>query len=738
LFAAQARRLGRRAGEGGVGEAVIGMKDGGRMTKDGERKKRRKTEDGGRRIKSPASVIRPPSSVVFGLELTSDFLSASRREWLVTNGLGGWASGTVSGANTRRYHGLFVPALQPPLGRAVLVSKLNDWATLEGQVFPLSSNEYGDGAINPHGYRHIETFRLDGLIPTWTFSLAEALLEKRVWMPHGQNTVFITYTLRRAQRPLSLEIWPMVTRRDVHAETHGAGWQPEVASVEGGAVVKIGDLEFRLLANRGAFTPAHEWHWNIKHRLETERGLPDREDQFAAGKFTADLAPGETFAFVASSEHPERTLSEASAKSKWQSKGPASLDWETSLTAERDRAQALIAQAETESEPEWIQQLVLAADQFIVQRGEGQTVIAGYHWFGDWGRDTMIALPGLTLATKRFDVAANLLRTFARYVSDGLLPNRFPDVGETPEYNTVDATLWYFHAIDQYLEASADRALVRELFPVLEEIVDWHLRGTRYHIHVDSKDGLLYAGEPGVQLTWMDAKVGDWVITPRIGKPVEINALWINALRVMDKLRRKLRRQAKQPYAELAAQAQKSFEKFWYAEGGYLYDVIEGSEGNDTSLRPNQLFAISLPYGPLAGKESQTRVYSIVDVCAEQLLTSYGLRSLSPRHPAYVGNYGGDQRQRDVAYHQGTVWAWLIGAFVEAHWRVYQDAEAARSFLTPFEHHLSDFGLGSIAEIFDGDAPFTPRGCIAQAWSVAEVLRIALELTTKTRSHEGH
>ncbi len=722
------------------------------MTVDGGRT----TEGGGRKAKSPASVVRLPSSVSFGRELTSDFTSASRREWLVTNGLGGWASGTVSGANTRRYHGLFVPALQPPLGRTVLVSKLNDWATLDGQVFPLSSNEYGDGAIDPHGYRHIETFRLDGLIPTWTFALAEALLEKRVWMPHGQNMVFVTYTLRRMHperseaqskgRSLTLEIWPMVTRRDAHVETHGGGWQPEVVSIEGGALVKIGDLEFRLLANRGAFIPVREWHWNIKHRVETERGLPDREDQFAAGKFTAELGPDETFVFVAGLEHPE--LVEGS---KQQSKGPVSLDWETSLAAEHARPQALIAQAKVRSKPDWIQQLVLAADQFIVrpstaastssasaQDARGQTVIAGYHWFGDWGRDTMIALPGLTLATKRFDVAANLLRTFARYVSDGLLPNRFPDVGETPEYNTVDATLWYFHAIDRYLEASADRALVRELFPVLEEIVDWHLRGTRYQIHVDLNDGLLYAGEPGVQLTWMDAKVGEWVVTPRIGKPVEINALWINALRVMDKLRRKLRQRAKQPYTALATQAQKSFEKFWYAEGGYLYDVIEGPEGNDTSLRPNQLFAISLPYGPLAGEESRMRAQSIVDICAEHLLTSHGLRSLSPRHPAYVGHYGGDQRERDAAYHQGTVWAWLIGAFVEAHWRVYQDAEAARSFLAPFEHHLSDFGLGSIAEIFDGDAPFTPRGCMAQAWSVAEVLRTAPEFTTKARSHEGH
>ncbi|MBF8284309.1 MAG: glycogen debranching protein, partial [Anaerolineales bacterium] len=466
--------------------------------------------------------------VHFGREITGDFASASRREWLVTNGLGGWASGTVSGANTRRYHGLFAPALKPPLGRTVLVSKFNERVEVGGQTFHLSSNEYGSGAIDPHGYRHIESFRLDGLIPTWTFAVGDALLEKRVWMACGRDTTFVTYTLRRATRPIALDVLAMVTRRDAHGETHGGDWLPNVIPIPKGAQVQAGEVEFRLLANRGQFNPVRDWHWDIKHRVEAERGLPDREDQFGAGIFTAELAPGETFALVATLEPNP------------------SLDWEAARAAERARAAELIARAGMQSEPEWIQQLVLAADQFVVNRGDpsaslragGKTIIAGYHWFGDWGRDTMIALPGLTLTTRRYDVAADVLRTFARFVSEGMLPNRFPDEGEQPEYNTVDATLWYFHAIDRYVDVSGDDDLARELFPILEDIVGWHVRGTRYRIHMDAADGLIDAGEPGVQLTWMDAKVGDWVVTPRIGKPVEINALWINALRAMGTLSR--------------------------------------------------------------------------------------------------------------------------------------------------------------------------------------------------------
>jgi predicted glycogen debranching enzyme len=378
--------------------------------------------------------------------------------------------------------------------------------------------------------------------------------------------------------------------------------------------------------------------------------------------------------------------------------------------------------------------LSLRADQFIVSRPTpddpgGKSIIAGYPWFGDWGRDTMISLPGLTLATGRPDVARSILRTFARFVDRGMLPNRFPDEGETPRvaYNTVDATLWYFEAIRAYHAATGDDDLVRELFPVLQDIIDWHQRGTRYNIHVDPNDGLLYAGEAGVQLTWMDAKVGDWVVTPRIGKPVEINALWYNALRIMADFSRLVTGESVPSdvsYTTLADRVRSSFARFWNEAGGYGYDVIDGPGGDDASLRPNQLFAVSLHHSPL----DADRQRAVVEVCARHLLTSHGLRSLAPNDPAYVGRYGGDQYQRDAAYHQGTVWGWLIGPFVSAHLRVYRDPALAQSYLAPLMHHLSDHGLGSISEIFDGDAPFAPRGCIAQAWSVAEVLRAWQEI----------
>jgi predicted glycogen debranching enzyme len=380
--------------------------------------------------------------------------------------------------------------------------------------------------------------------------------------------------------------------------------------------------------------------------------------------------------------------------------------------------------------PAWIEQLVLAADQFIVDRPlpdapNGKTIIAGYHWFGDWGRDTMISLPGLTIATGRPEIARSILLTFAKYVDNGMLPNRFPDAGEVPEYNTVDATLWYFEAIRSYYDATADDDLLEELFPVLADIIDWHCRGTRYNIHLDASDGLLYAGESGVQLTWMDAKVDDWVVTPRIGKPIEVNALWYCALRLIAKFARQLGK----PYTEYDAIADLTlakFPRFWNSDTGYCYDVLDSPDGDDPALRPNQIFAVSLPgigakgYTPLL---TPTQQREIVDTCGRQLLTSHGLRSLAPNHPQYQGHYGGNQLQRDGAYHQGTTWGWLLGSFVLAHLQVYGDRTQARQFLEPIGHHLQTHGLGTCSEIFDGDAPMTARGCIAQAWTVAEVLR---------------
>jgi predicted glycogen debranching enzyme len=393
------------------------------------------------------------------------------------------------------------------------------------------------------------------------------------------------------------------------------------------------------------------------------------------------------------------------------------------FAAERQRQQQVLAAARVGGEPEWVQRLALATDQFVVRRGaaNGRTVIAGYPWFGDWGRDTMIALPGLALTAGRPEVARNVLRTFGEFVSEGMLPNRFPDAGETPEYNTVDATLWYFHALDEYLAATGDRALLAELYPTLLAIVEAHVKGTRYGIHVDT-DGLLHAGEPGVQLTWMDAKVGDWVVTPRIGKPVEINALWYRALVAMESFAALQGDQlAERRFAQLAGNALRSFRRrYWSGEHGYLADVVDGPQGGaDFALRPNQIFAVSLDAGLLEREQAR----AVVDVCARELWTPVGLRSLASREPGYAARYRGGPHERDAVYHQGTVWSWLLGPFALAHFNAYGDAHTAAAFLEGIAPHLREACAGQISEIFDGDAPHRPEGCVAQAWSVAEVLR---------------
>jgi glycogen debranching enzyme len=682
--------------------------------------------------------------LTFGRDICGDLENSMRREWLVTNGTGSYACGTIAGANTRCYHGVLVAALQAPVARTLLVAKIDATAHLRGTPYQLDTNEWNDNTIDPHAYQWIESFQLDGSIPVWTFALAETQLIKRVWMVHGHDTTFVTYTHARGHDPIDLDLKVLVTYRDHHNETQG-DWMPGVTLQPDGTTVRVeafdGATPYFVKVARGKYTPIDHWYRHFKHRVETERGLDDVEDLYAAGTFRVTLRPGATIALVATTEE------DAAPES-------AALAWQVALDAEQKRERALIIQAGLEQQPDWIQQLGLAADQFIVDRQfsgleasagapsqsstpakasspavVGKTIIAGYHWFSDWGRDTMIALPGLCLTTKRYDVAQTILKTFAASVDQGMLPNRFPDQGEPlrAEYNTVDATLWYFHAIDAVAAATGDWALVRELYPVLHDIIAWHVKGTRYQIHVD-RDGLLYAGEPGVQLTWMDAKVDDWVVTPRIGKPVEINALWIHALRLMAKFAQHTgHANEATAYLSRAEQAIQSFQRrYWYSDGGYLYDVIDGPGGNDSSLRPNQLFTLSLEPDLLTPEAAR----SVIEVCAQQLLTSYGMRSLAPTHEDYEGLFTGDRYARDGAYHQGTVWSWLIGPFVEAHYNVYHDRDTALSYLRPFEHHLHDLCVGSISEVFYGDAPHLPRGCAAQAWSVAEVLRMWTKLTS--------
>jgi predicted glycogen debranching enzyme len=654
-----------------------------------------------------------PVTVDFGREICCSLDAAVEREWLVTNGIGGFASGTVAGLATRRYHGLLVAALAPPLGRTLLVAGLDETAQYDESEYELSTSRWVDGTVNPRGYVNLERFRLEGSCPIWTFACADARLEKRIFMHGGANTTFVEYSVLSSRGPLRLDLKAFVNYRDYHAATHAGDWQMQVDRVEQGlrVVAFAGAKPFYILSSAAAVELTHVWYQNFDLAAERERGLDDREDHLHVGTFRFELRESESVTVVCTDEpgcelsgdasHELNLAHQEDLLELWASAGPPS---------RRDA-------------PPWIRQLVLAADQFIVSRPlpdepDACSVIAGYPWFGDWGRDTMVALPGLTLATGRPDQARRILRTFARFVDGGMLPNVFPDASSKPAYNTVDAVLWYFEAIRQYFGATRDQELLRELFPILAEIVDWHQRGTRFGIRVDPEDGLLQAGEAGVQLTWMDAKVGEWVVTPRIGKAIEVNALWLNALVSMAGFA-KVVGWPTETYEFLAGRVRRSFQRFWNPSANCCYDVVDGSAACDSSVRPNQIFAVSLPESGLTAEQQRT----VVETCARYLLTSHGLRSLAPGHAEYQGRYSGGPRERDGAYHQGTVWGWLLGPFVLAHLRVYGDPVRAASFLEPVARQIHTYGLGSIGEIFDGDAPFFPRGCIAQAWTVGELLR---------------
>ena len=638
-----------------------------------------------------------------GPDVCGDLDAALRREWLETNGIGGFASSTVAGLNTRRYHGLLVAATRPPLGRAVLLSKLEETLIVDGRRFDLSANRY-PGAIHPHGYQLLKEFRLDPF-PVFTYEAGGVTLEKSVFMVHGENATVVEYRLNGG--PAQLEVRPLIAFRDYHHLTHRNEALNAAVQIEPGlATVKPYDglPALHFAHDAAAVRPSAGWYFNFEYDRERERGLEFSEDLFSP--FVLDYSGGGCL--IASTEPTDARSARA---------------LRTAEMGRRERAAAASPVGD-----DFVRTLVAAAGQFIVSRGAGNTVIAGYPWFSDWGRDTMIALPGLALALGRVDVARSILLEFARHVDRGMLPNRFPDAGEVPEYNTVDATLWFFEAIRALLESTQDYGFVLEhLYPVLADVVAWHERGTRYGIRVD-RDGLLLAGEPGSQLTWMDAKIGDWVVTPRHGKPVEIQALWYNALRVIEHLAWEFGDEAAgKRYSAMASAAERSFEPlFWNESAGCLYDVVN-SGTRDASIRPNQIFAVSLPHSMLCPE----RARQVVNVVERELLTPYGLRSLAPRDPQYRGRYQGDPWSRDSAYHQGTVWPWLMGPFLTAYLKVHgrtpQARQEAQRLLSPLREHLLGEGLGQLPEVFDGDAPHRPGGCLAQAWSVAELLRALVE-----------
>jgi predicted glycogen debranching enzyme len=671
--------------------------------------------------------VAPSPFVRFGRETCGDPAAALRREWLVTNGLGGYASAALDGTPVRRYSGWLVAALEPPVGRTVLVGAILERATVDGVTCQLGALDRPGRGHDPDGGRHLEHFELDGTRPSWQYAVAGALLEKSAWMAHGRNTTYVRYRVLRGG-PVALEVTPLVTHRD-HHELRPMDWRP-ITTTPLADGLQVGwpgvatRLYLRGLGSRvtlQADETAAGWVRGIGHRAETERGLDDVSDLAVPGCFSVELAEGAAWTLVISAESPVEV----------------DLDGEAAVAVARAREAALLERARSsgaDTADPLVRQLVLAADQFIVARpipGEaevGRSVIAGYPWFNDWGRDTMIALPGLCLATGRFDNAARLLRSFATWVRDGLLPNNFPDAERAePAYHTVDAALWYVHAVEAYRATTGDESLVDGLLPILREILDHYAAGTRFGIGVDPGDGLLRAGEPGVQLTWMDAKAGDWVVTPRAGKPVEIQALWIHACRIGAGLcRERGDHAAAERYASLGERAARSFRaRFFRVDLGHCLDVVDGPGGDDPALRPNQLFAVSLEPDLLAPDQAR----AVVAAVTRSLWIGLGLRTLAPSDPAYLGTYRGDRVTRDAAYHQGTGWTWLVGAYAEALLRTATPGAEVRVRLDGFVDHLRDAGLGTISECLEGDPPHRPVGCYAQAWGVAEVLR-ALRVTT--------
>ena len=643
--------------------------------------------------------------IEFNSEICTDFESASSREWLETNGIGGFASSTVSDVHTRRYHGLLTAATTPPLGRLLLLSKFKETLVINGSHYELSTNQYPN-TINPEGYKYIKTFRL-APFPIWTFEIDGIEIEKKIFMVQGQNTVCCQWSKNTANNNrLELELKPLLAFRDYHhlrREDVDFNRSFDVAETQVSVQPYEKMPELFFAHNAQTVEKTGFWYRDFEYSIEKQRGFDFQEDLFQPFGLKFDLS--ETAAVIVSTE-PQNIS-----------------DVENFEKNEIKRRKELVKIAEVKDE--FSQQLILAADQFIVSRGAGKTIIAGYPWFSDWGRDTMIALPGLTLATNRPDIAKSILLEFSNHISEGMLPNRFPDEGEIPEYNTVDATLWYFEAIRAYIEKTDDYDFVREkLYDKLVNIILWHFFGTRYNIHV-ADDGLLYAGGKGTQLTWMDGKIGDTVFTPRIGKPVEIQALWYNALCIMADFAEKFGdRKDGEKYLKMADNAKQSFNyEFWNEAEECLFDVVD-NEQKDASVRPNQIFAVSLPNTMLSIGKAQ----KIVQKVEAELLTPFGLRSLSPKNSGYYPVCTGTPFERDSAYHEGTVWAWLIGAFIDAYRKVsangQQTEKRIEEILENFKTHLTEAGIGQISEIFDGDAPHKPRGCFAQAWSVAEILRV--------------
>jgi predicted glycogen debranching enzyme len=662
-------------------------------------------------------------------------------EWIVTNGLGGYSSSTMAGVITRRYHGLLVAALPNPLGRIVMLNHLGERLVLGDRTTFLNSEERAGGRLDPDAAALIAGVRLEAGLPVWEYQWEEIRLEKRILMPYRQNTVHVTYRLLDGPNAARLELHPAVHFRGYENPVGSDFKSPSTAryamavsgglhilSVEGG---KLPPLRMKIDGTDAQrFVADERVTSEFVYPVEESRGYEFRGALWTPGHFEVDLPLGDCVTMVASAEPEEVMLA---------------LSPDEVVQYEQERRRRLVLAALPQAQDETGAELVLAADQFIItpagrvvdatraaaMGNEVRTVIAGYHWFTDWGRDTMISLEGLTLMTGRQRESAFILRTFAHYVREGLIPNMFPDGSNEGLYHTADATLWFFHAVEQYVRRTGDQVTLVHLLPTMLDIVDHHERGTKFGIGVDANDGLLRQGADGYQLTWMDAKVENWVVTPRRGKAVEINALWYNALRLLQGWLAEIRGADAAATIRLRADGvYESFNKrFWIADKGYLYDVVDGEHGDSAECRPNQVLAMSLDHAVL----DPSRWKQMLDVVEQRLLTPAGLRSLAPGEADYKKRYFGDLRSRDAAYHQGTVWGWLIGPWIDAWLKVHpEDRAGARRFLEGCVAALGEFGLGTIGEIFDAERPYTPRGCIAQAWSVAEVLRCWVKTAPET------
>lgn len=646
---------------------------------------------------------------------TQIFDKAIEHEWLEANGLGGWASSSIIGTNTRRYHGLLVAAVNPPTERYVMLSKMDEvLITHDNRRYELGCNKYAN-AIHPDGYIFLQEFKKD-IFPEFIYKANGITLKKTIAAIHGENTTVVTYEVLKADTNFTLELNPLVAARDFHTLAHANDHINGTTQFESNVFTAkpYPDVPaLNISVPRGHFYADAGWYFNFEYVKEQERGQDAYEDLYSYGKFYVPMHSGDKIGFIISTDAVH---------------GRDALEL---IEQERERRHMLLNQSKLRDKK--FTSLNLAADQFIVERGEGlKSIIAGYHWFSDWGRDTMIALPGLCLSTGRYDDAKKILRAFAQHVDQGMIPNRFPDFEEA-EYNTIDASLWFFVAVYKYYLATEDKAFIKEeILPVLASIIEWHNKGTRYNIHVDT-DGLLTGGAEGVQLTWMDAKAGDWVVTPRQGKAVEINALWYNALEIIAFFYRTLgQKDVAKKLTYNAKKVKREFVKaFWIKDENYLYDFIDGDHKCD-AIRPNQIFAISLPFKLL----SPAKTEAVLDVVETHLFTPYGLRSLSPEHKDYKPFYMGDQWSRDGAYHQGTVWSWLIGPYMDALIKLRGGIgrEQARVIIFNLMQHMGEKGIGSISEIYDGDDPNMARGCIAQAWSIAELLRVSTEYELFERS----